>query len=98
MEGRGVIHPDILEYEEEIAVIRAERQRIYDNMGRVSEDITSEAVAEWDEIIVNMVLTDLNRHWTQYQSESGRLVDALMDAESQRLVREGTFGVAREYA
>lgn len=99
MSGRGVLHPDLLQarYEEEIEVRRAERQRVYDNMSRVTGTITAQSVAGWDEVIINMIQADLNNHWAQYQTENRLLLDALSDAASQQLAREESFGVAREY-
>lgn len=98
MNGKGVIHPDLLEARkaDEVEVIRAERQRIYDNMLQVSESITAQSVAGWDKVVMNMVQGELQRNWVQYQAENGRLVDALTDVASQLVAREEAIVVARE--
>lgn len=98
MAGKGVIHPDLLmaRKAEEIDVIRAERQRIYDNMHQVSESVTAQSVAGWDEVVINMVRDELKRHWVQYQAENGNLIDALSEVTSQRQAREEAIVVARE--
>lgn len=98
MNGKGVIHPDLLKARkaDEIEVIRAERQRIYDNMLQVIESITAQSVAVWDEVVVSMVQGELQRHWVQYQAQNGNLIDALTDVASQLVAREEAIVVARE--
>lgn len=93
------MHPDLLDAirAEELQVIRAERQRVYDNMVQVAETVTAQSVVAWDEIVVNMVQGELNRHWAQYLTENGRLIDALTESELQREVRQEAIGVASEF-
>lgn len=99
MDGRGVLHPEVLAARraEEIEEIRVERQRVYDNMLLVSESITPLSVGGYDDVVINMVQADLNRHWAQFQTENARLVDALEEADEKRVARQEAIAVAREF-